>query len=399
MKPSLFAALGAALVLVLPDPLPQAPTPDFSGPPRSAEPSLTPTASGGLLLTWLEPTADKRWALRIASREGGRWTAPATVREQAQFFVNWADFPSVVEGTDGKWIVHWLEKTATKTYAYHIRTSVSADRGKTWSTPVTPHADTSATEHGFVAMVPRTNGGADLVWLDGRQAADTTRPPAMALVGGSIDRNGIALAETMLDARTCDCCQTALGRTAEGLIAVYRDRTESEIRDISVVRQINGRWTTPSRLAEDGWLHRQCPVNGPSLSANGRRVVVAWFTGADGTPGVKLTRSENAGATFGKTVQVDDGSPLGRTDIELLPDGSALVTWLELVGNLAEWRVKRFSANGAVLTRWTVGSAPRTREAGFARTALIGRDLFVAWTAAGEGGGVRVQKLGPGTSP
>jgi hypothetical protein len=247
-------------------------------------------------------------------------------------------------------------------------------------------------------MVPRTNGGADLVWLDGRQTGNPAQRGAMALVGGSIDRHGKALAEQMLDARTCDCCQTALARTSEGLIAVYRDRTESEIRDISVVRQVKGKWTAPARIAEDGWVHRACPVNGPAVAARGKRVAVAWFTSADSVPRVKLAVSGNAGADFGKPVQVDDGSPLGRTDIEMLLDGSALVTWLELVGDRAEWRVKRIGFDGTVLARWTVGSAPRTREAGFARAALVAGDLYVAWTAPGEGGGVRVHRVRPGTS-
>ncbi len=399
MRSSLFAVLGAAVVLIIPRQQDPAPTLEFSGPPKSAEPFLTSTARGGLLLTWLEPTADKRWALRIAAREGDRWTTPATVAEHDRFFVNWADFPSVIEGTDGKWIVHWLEKTAAKSYAYHIRTSVSADRGKSWSTPVTPHSDTSATEHGFVAMAPRAGGGADLVWLDGRQTADPAARGAMALVTGSIDRTGRSIGETILDARVCDCCQTALARTSEGLIAVYRDRTESEIRDISIVRRINGKWTAPVRIAEDGWHYRACPVNGPSIAATGKRVAVAWFTAADSTPRVKLVVSLDAGATFTKPLQVDDGSPLGRADVELLADGSALVTWLELVGDRAEWRVKRVGTDRAVMARWTIGSAPRTREAGFARAALVGGELFVAWTESGEGGGVRVHRVGPGTSP
>jgi len=92
-------------------------------------------------------------------------------------------------------------------------------------------------------------------------------------------------------------------------------------------------------------------------------------------------------------VQIDDGNPLGRTDVDLLPDGSALVTWLEIVGDQAEWRVKRVGTDGRIVDRWKVGSAPRTRQAGFARTALAGGDLFVAWTASGPEGGVRITRL------
>ncbi|HEU5219701.1 MAG TPA: sialidase family protein [Gemmatimonadales bacterium] len=369
------------------------PAPDFQAPEGSAEPFLTATPSGGLLATWFEPRDGERRALRIAERRNGRWSTPLTVAERDDFFVNWADFPSAVETADGRWVVHWLQKTATRSYAYHIQLVVSADRGKTWSPAVTPHTDRSATEHGFVAMAPRAGGGADLLWLDGRQTADSLTHGPMAVVAGAMDRTGWITGETMLDRRTCDCCQTALARTSEGLLAVYRDRSDDEVRDISAVRQVNGRWTDPVRVAADGWVYKACPVNGPAVAAIGRQAAVAWFTGADGTPRVKLARSSDGGATFAAPIQVDDGHPLGRADIELLPDGSALVTWLEIVGDQAEWRIKRLGRDGRVQARWTVGSAPKTRQAGFARTALSGRDLFVAWTVPGPRGGVQIDRL------
>lgn len=393
--PALLLAAAAALVT------PQSSEPpDLSAPAGSAEPYLTATAGGGLLATWFEPRAGELKALRIAERRNGRWSVPVTVAERPQFFVNWADFPSVTETSDGRWVVHWLEKTEAKSYAYHVRLSVSADRGKTWSAPITPHSDRSATEHGFVAMAPGADGTVDLIWLDGRQTADTAAAGGhgpMALAGGTLGRDGKPGPDALLDARVCDCCQTSLARTSEGLVAVYRDRSDQEIRDIYSVRRINGRWTAPVRVAADGWLYKACPVNGPAVSAAGRQVAVAWFTSADGAPRVKLARSADGGASFGAAAQVDDGNPLGRADVELLPDGSALVTWLEIVGDAAEWRVKRLGTDGAVRGRWTVGSAPRTRVAGFARTAMSGSDLFVAWTASGAGGGVRIDRLpGPG---
>lgn len=395
-----LTAIAAATLAALgtPVPGPQEPMVEFSGPPGSGEPFLSAGRNGGAILSWLEPADGKRWTLRVAAREGGRWSPPETVRVQDRFFVNWADFPSVIETADGKWTVHWLEKTAARSYAYHIRTSISGDRGRTWSAPVTPHRDTSSTEHGFVAMLPRPAGGADLVWLDGRQTADPGQRGPMALATGSLDRNGRVVSEAVLDTRTCDCCQTALARTSEGLIAVYRDRDDAEIRDIAVIRQVNGKWTAPTKVANDGWVYRACPVNGPAIAAQGKEVLVAWFTGADSTPRVKLARSSDAGATFAPPIQVDDGTPLGRVDVERLPDGSALVTWLEIVGDKAEWRVKHIGPDGRVVSRWMVASVPRTREAGFARTTLVGGDLLMAWTAPGPEGGVRVSRARLGTS-
>jgi hypothetical protein len=379
---------------------PPAPALDFSAPPGSAKPFLTDTPSGGLLATWFEPRDSGRFALRIASRRQGAWSAPATVAERANFFVNWADFPSAIESQDGRWIVHWLEKTATKSYAYHIRLSVSADQGASWSEPVTPHSDRSATEHGFVAMLPRPNGGADLVWLDARQmgqADSGAEGPrgSMALAAGSIDEQGRIGADAIIDRKTCDCCQTALARTSAGLIAVYRDRSDAEIRDIAVIRQVNGQWTQPAPVAVDGWVYRACPVNGPAVAAAGRQVAVAWYTAADGAPRVKLARSSDAAASFSAPFRVDDGDPLGRSEVELLPDGSVLVLWLEKVRDRAEWRAKQIGRDGRIRARWTLGEVAATREGGFARAARLGKDLYVAWTSPGPQGGVRIHRLGP----
>jgi hypothetical protein len=245
-------------------------------------------------------------------------------------------------------------------------------------------------------MLPRPAGGADLIWLDGRQTGDTGADGShgpMALMAGSLGSDGSVGADQMVDARVCDCCQTALARTAEGLLAVYRDRSTDEVRDISVVRQVGGRWSAPVRVAPDGWVYRACPVNGPSVAALEREVAVAWFTSGDGKPRVKLARSADAGRSFGLPVVVDDGNPLGRAEIELLPGGAALVIWLEITGDNAEWRLKRVARNGAIEARWTLGTAPRTRQAGFVRAALSEGRLFVAWTAPGPEGGVRIVRL------
>ncbi|MGI8835725.1 MAG: hypothetical protein ACR2H4_03690 [Pyrinomonadaceae bacterium] len=66
------------------------------------------------------------------------------------------------------------------------------------------------------------------------------------------------------------------------------------------------------------------PSMAPSVNADGRRVVVGWFTSAADTPRVKVAFSNDAGATFGNPIQVDDGETVGRVDALLLPDGSAM---------------------------------------------------------------------------
>ena len=89
---------------------------EFAAPLGSAEPNLfaAPAHGGRVLLSWHEPTGDERHALRVAMRTPDGWSAPTTVAEDRDFFVNWADFPSVIEEVDGALVVHWLEWVAAR---------------------------------------------------------------------------------------------------------------------------------------------------------------------------------------------------------------------------------------------------------------------------------------------
>lgn len=208
---------------------------EFRGPPGSGEPSLSATADGRVLLSWLEKTEADGWALRMAERRDARWSEARTVTEREAFFVNWADFPSVTELADGVLLAHWLETVADAPYAYHLMLSLSRDGGRSWGDPIVPHRDDSPTEHGFASVVPWLDG-AVLVWLDGREmaeggsqggAAGALRRQGggnMTLRASTVDREGRLGEEVLLDDRTCECCQTALVRTPDGLVAAYRDR-------------------------------------------------------------------------------------------------------------------------------------------------------------------------------
>ncbi len=199
-------------------------------------------------------------------------------------------------------------------------------------------------------------------------------------------------ADELLDRRACECCQTALASTARGLVAAYRDRSEAEVRDIAVVRLVDGRWSEPTHVAVDNWVFPGCPVNGPQLSADGLRLVIAWFTAAEQIPAVYVAFSEDAGESFGTPLRIDDGDALGRVDVELLADGSALVTWLERTPKAAEVRARRVRMDGELGggDAWLVAQTSEARSSGFPRMVRSGDEIVFAWTLPGDDGGVRV---------
>jgi hypothetical protein len=362
---------------------------DVPASPGAAQP-FAATSGDHLLLSWTEPAGDGH-ALRFARWDGSTWSEPATAASGADWFVNWADFPSVVDLGDGVMLAHWLQRSGPGRYSYDVMISRSTDNGRTWSAPQRPHRDGTETEHGFVSLF-RHGDGAGAVWLDGRQYAEVDGVPAtneMQLRFAAMHADGTIAEDIRLDDRICDCCQTAVALTDRGPVVAYRDRTDDEVRDISVTRLVDGAWTAPQPLHADNWVINACPVNGPAAHGDGDVAVVAWFTAANDTPRVRVAFSGDGGETFGQPVTVDDGNPIGRVDVLLLDGDRALVVWLERVGEDAEVRGRIVRQDGGRGEARTLAATISGRSGGFPRMARRGDEVILSWTEPGEPSRIR----------
>jgi hypothetical protein len=355
--------------------------------PGSREPNLTTLPDGRVLLSWLEPTDTTHLALRCAVYDERPWSGVSTVASGDSFFVNWADVPSVRPIGEHRLAAHWLSRGARGPNAHDVRVSQSEDGGHSWGTPVIPHRDGSATEHGFASLAA-DSGRALAVWLDGRKTEghdeDAPGPsPDMTLRAASVASDGSLHDEAELDARVCDCCPTAAVETDHGVLVAYRDRSAEEVRDIYVTRLEAGRWSKPHAVHADGWHIEGCPVNGPALAARGSHVAIAWYTAAADSPRVEVAFSDDAGDHFGRPTRVDDGDPIGRAGIALLADGSAVAVWLEASGHDALVRTRRISAAGTPAPAITVAKTSSGRATGCPRVARSGGTIVFAWTEPG----------------
>ena len=165
---------------------------------------------------------------------------------------------------------------------------------------------------------------------------------------------------------------------------MYRDRSDEEVRDISIVRLVDGHWTKPKTVHRDDWLIAGCPVNGPAVAARGDLVVVAWFTGAVQHGAVLAAFSTDGGATFSAPITLDDTMPLGRVDVLLARSGDAIVCWLDTATDAGTIQLCRATRDGDRGPRVTVATTGQSRASGFPRIAFVDSAVLVVWTEEGD---------------
>ncbi|MEO7999849.1 MAG: hypothetical protein ABI852_20515, partial [Gemmatimonadaceae bacterium] len=187
--------------------------------------------------------------------------------------------------------------------------------------------------------------------------------------------------ESMIDPEICDCCHTSSALVPGGAAIAYRNREEGEIRDINVIRLNGTKWQTPVRVHADNWHISGCPVNGPSISARGSDVVVAWFTAANDTARVRVAFSSDTANTFGAPYETNEAFPDGKVGVVLTKDGSAIVSWIERRGPMAVLRIRSIKRDGTRTVATDVADLGEGKRAGGAPKLLLqGDDVLLAWT-------------------
>lgn len=380
----LFALSGGPTLAQVFQSLDEIETPTAAG---AEAPSLAIMPDGRVLMSWIETEGPVHAAVRTAILDGSDWSQPITVVEGDDLFINYADFPSVAALPDGTLAISWSRMNGDSFYAYDTNISLSQDNGATWSAGIVPHRDDTERQHGFVSMVPDGFGGIVAMWLDGRnldtgdsQGAAEAEGDAMELRATTLAVNGERSEELLLDDRTCTCCQTTAVALDDGTVLLaYRDRTENEIRDISLVRRVEGVWSEPVGISGDGWEISGCPVNGPAIDAHGSRVALVWFTAANGIPAVRIAFSDDRGASFGQPKSIDLGAPFGGVDVVQLSDGSALFSWVERTAAGEAVLVCRATPTNGCGSPVALTLARTGRTIGFPRMVVSGVDVWIAW--------------------
>ena len=231
-------------------------------------------------LSWISSKEENKASLNYSQYIEGQWIKPQVIASGSNWFINWADFPAHAINQD-LIITSHLKKSASGKYTYDVVLNLQKLSGEKIKEDFLLHTDGVKAEHGFVSIIPNHNQGFFITWLDGRNTVEKDlggHHKPMTIRFAQITNKGDIINESELDSVTCDCCQTSIAVTNNGPVVVYRDRSEKEIRDIYIARNINGIWEVPTPIHNDGWEINGCPVNGPKVAFNSNNLAVSWFT-------------------------------------------------------------------------------------------------------------------------
>ena len=336
-------------------------------------------------LSWIERNKDGEAKLQMATWNGSEFDEIRLIAKSKGMFANWADIPSLVKAPSGDLYAHWLNRIGNETYAYGIQIERSIDHGKSWQSLGWLHNDTSATEHGFVSLIPEDRH-VRAFWLDGRQMKKPTGK--MMLRTAILDGNKIK-SEHMVDDDVCTCCPTAAIQLPSGSAVVYRDRLPQEIRDISLVHLKNDGWSKPSRIQKDNWVMPGCPVNGPSIATNGNIIAVSRFTVIKNKAKIILKLFKDGQVKSGKEIILDENVPVGRC-VTVCSKDSVYNIWIGVDKNQSVLRMAEVSLFGKIKRKMTLVPIDEDRSSGMPRAIFINNYLWVSWTDSNQ---VRLGRL------
>jgi hypothetical protein len=285
---------------------------------------------------------------------------------------------------------HWLVENPTVAFAQDIFTSYSQDQGQTWSKPVKPYSGGDAAEYGFANLYGCAKKSGDdygLVWLDGRNSSISSSIHSQHDVKGvplrstTVQRDNSFSPEQVIDLLACDCCPTSISHSPHGPIVVFRNRDETERRDIFYSRYIAGEWSEAQSVGFDDWHIAGCPVNGPAIASNKSTIAIAWFTAAGGRKKIQLAYSIDGGLTFGAPIEIDHGDFLGRVDLTVNDKKNITISWLGRSSDkvFLEIRMRSYALDGLEIRQISEArlSSDRVNLSGIPKIASIGEDSMM----------------------
>ena len=122
----------------------------FPGGEGTSLPSLSSDGKT-LILSWVATPTDSTAQFHFARLgEDGTWSRPEQIAEGSNWFVNWADYPALVQNK-GSLLAYHLQKSSPGKYSYDVLLHSLPKGQQNWVSGLPLHRDSTQTEHGFVS--------------------------------------------------------------------------------------------------------------------------------------------------------------------------------------------------------------------------------------------------------
>ena len=299
-------------------------------------PSVQIDDQGFISAAWVEEDKETRTILFASSdKPGGPLGTPVPVNQPTEHVYYPQESPAVViRGNEV--FVTWSQThpkiVPDKPFAGELRLSRFTDGGRTFAPSVLVNDDGQVIHHTFDSIQIAQNGVVHMAWIDGREGK---KEPG-TFVARSTDQGRTIAKNLKIDDETCVCCRTAVVTSADGVVyAAWRKIFEGHIRETVVSRSTDGGETFSSSVVvgNDRWVYPACPHRPASLAVDRQgRLYVVWYTeGADETPAIYLTYSDDQGKTFSNKKQLNrfKGIFPDHPQMAVDPAGRIAVVWEE----------------------------------------------------------------------
>lgn len=328
---------------------------------------------------WLLRAVGRQLQLSRAEAPGQPFSAPLTVNRTPELISADGEARPQLAVVGQRVYIGWTQ-VLPQAFAGHIRLAVSDDGGRSFGEPLTVNDDRAPITHRFNAMLADAQG-VTVAWIDKRDSQGRADYRGAAIYSARSSDGGRSFAANRkLADHSCECCRLGLAADRDGTPVVFwRHVFAPNQRDFALARLDE----TLRRASEDGWAIDACPHHGGALAIDqegGRHI--AWFTGAEKSPGLHYRRID------GEVMTVP--LPFGNLDAQaghpaLTVQGASVhLVWREFDGRETRIVGMRSTDRGQ---SWSAPAAI-AKTAGAADDPLLiaGREaLWLVWNTADDG--------------
>lgn len=326
--------------------------------------------------------------VQVSSDLGKNWSPPRRVQAQSEpVSADGENRPKIAFGTKGEIYITYTKPLA-KPYTGEIRFVRSLDGGKTFSPPVTVHANRDVITHRFDSLIVDRDGRLYVAWIDKRDmhaalARKQKYAGAALYYTVSEDAGASFNGDHKAADHSCECCRIGLALNPQGRpVALWRHVFDPNVRDHAMTELTpDGRSGPLQRASFEDWRIDACPHHGPALAyaADGVRHQV-WFSVKDGEGGVFYAAADAVG-TLGKP-QLLGGAQASHADVAVRGH-DVVLAWKQFDGKATKILAKVSNDDGK---SWEDAALASTEGASDQPRLLSTPDgIVLVWRTQNEG--------------